>query len=132
MELPASDVVHLKEKHENLQLRGFDISVMSETQVELKALPSVLKKRDPAELLSAMAKAFEEGSKDSASEEVAHIEFATIACHSAVRAGEFLMEDELRDLLSQAEGIDFFHNCPHGRRVFKWFSSHQVERWFDR
>ena len=38
----------------------------------------------------------------------------------------------LRQLLAEARDVDFFHNCPHGRRVFRWWSRGEVGRWFDR
>ena len=61
-----------------------------------------------------------------------HTLYATIACHSAVRAGEQLSDQDIGLLLLQAETVDFSANCPHGRRVFKWFSPRQVGSWFDR
>ena len=61
-----------------------------------------------------------------------HQILATIACHSAIRAGDEPGERDLNDLISQAKTVDFYHNCPHGRRVFKWFKQSEVEGWFDR
>ena len=61
-----------------------------------------------------------------------HEILSTMACHAAVRAGEGLGENELKALLSEAQDVDFFHNCPHGRRVFRWWDEGQIGRWFDR
>ena len=61
-----------------------------------------------------------------------HDILATMACHGAVRAGEKLGENELKILLNEARDVDFFHNCPHGRRVFRWWDEAQIARWFDR
>jgi DNA mismatch repair protein MutL len=63
---------------------------------------------------------------------IVHHILATLACHSAVRAGEELSATDWLALLAAAEQVDFYHNCPHGRRVFKWFSKREVEGWFDR
>ena len=51
----------------------------------------------------------------------------TVACHSALRAGETLTENERAELLRQAESVDFYHNCPHGRRVLRIFDKRKLE-----
>ena len=132
VELSFSEIALLKESKERFQLTGFDYEILGDTSLELRAVPVVLQKREAGELMSAMAQVLDSGENSDHSKNVAHLEFATIACHSAVRAGERLTEIELKNLLSQADGIDFFHNCPHGRRVFRWFQKSNVESWFDR
>jgi DNA mismatch repair protein MutL len=63
---------------------------------------------------------------------LAHDLLATMACHGAVRAGEALGDAELKVLIEEASDVDFYHNCPHGRRVFRWWDEAQIARWFDR
>ena len=57
---------------------------------------------------------------------------ASIACHSAIRAGKSLTEAEMQALLEQLEGADNPHTCPHGRPTMVHFSSYQMEREFGR
>ena len=57
---------------------------------------------------------------------------ATIACHSAIRAGKSLTEEEMRALLEQLEQADNPHTCPHGRPTMIHFSSINMEREFGR
>lgn len=61
-----------------------------------------------------------------------HLFQATIACHSAVRAGEELHADQVAYLLSRAADVDFSAHCPHGRPVLRKFSLQDVETWFHR
>ena len=58
--------------------------------------------------------------------------FATIACHSAIRAGESLNEDFVKKLMNMTNNVDFFAHCPHGRPVIRKFSQNDVARWFER
>ena len=51
--------------------------------------------------------------------DIIHHIVATIACHSAIKSGSELTEEQLLLLIKQAESVDFYHNCPHGRRVFR-------------
>ena len=57
---------------------------------------------------------------------------ASIACHSAIRAGKSLTEAEMRALLEQLEAADNPHTCPHGRPTMIHFSSYHMERGFGR
>jgi DNA mismatch repair protein MutL len=66
------------------------------------------------------------------SAQVFHVLFATMACHSAVRAGEPLDEPLVKRLLFRAENIDFYAHCPHGRPVIRKFTTKDVASWFHR
>ena len=57
---------------------------------------------------------------------------ASIACHSAIRAGDSLTEPEMVSLLEQLEKADNPHTCPHGRPTLIHFSEYQMEREFGR
>ncbi|WP_141731728.1 DNA mismatch repair endonuclease MutL [Oligoflexus tunisiensis] len=116
-------LVHMKDA---LDALGIQIHGVSDTEIEVTAVPSLLVNKDLNSLLAAIL-----GGRDKASE-LAHDVLATMACHAAVRAGEELPEPELKTLLREAESVDFYHNCPHGRRVFRWWKLAQVASWFDR
>ncbi len=116
-------LVHMQD---TLAAIGLGIQGVSETEIEVLSVPSLLVNKDLGSLLAAIL-----GGKDS-SKELAHDVLATMACHAAVRAGEELPPPELHALLREADGVDFYHNCPHGRRVFRWWKLAQVAAWFDR
>ena len=56
----------------------------------------------------------------------------SIACHSAVRAGQVLDNDEMRELLRQLESVAMPNSCPHGRPTMIHLSSGQLEKEFGR
>ncbi|SME94275.1 DNA mismatch repair endonuclease MutL [Pseudobacteriovorax antillogorgiicola] len=130
--LSPSLVEKLKEAQEPIEKLGFRMSVMSSSEVELGAVPSLLKKADWEAVLSQLADSPQlQGSADEVSE-LAHDVLSTMACHAAVRAGEELPEAELEYLLNEAHDVDFYQNCPHGRPVVKIFKKSQIEGWFER
>lgn len=129
VELPAEHIELLRRGHQLLAANGFEVEFVSDTSVEVRAVPVVLAHRDPAGMLAALV---ETGFDERATEVLAQDLLATVACHSAVRAGEELGPDELARLMREAAEVDFQHNCPHGRRVFRWWDSAQIARWFDR
>ncbi|WP_186643884.1 DNA mismatch repair endonuclease MutL [Fluviispira vulneris] len=65
-------------------------------------------------------------------EKIYHLLFATIACHSAVRAGDPLNEELVKRLLGRAKDVDFYAHCPHGRPVIRKFSEKDISTWFQR
>jgi DNA mismatch repair protein MutL len=55
-----------------------------------------------------------------------------VACHSAVRAGDALMPEEMAGLIAQLERCDMRRTCPHGRPTMIHLSHAQLEREFGR
>ena len=58
--------------------------------------------------------------------------FATMACHSARRAGEVLDPREQRALLESVDAIPWAPSCPHGRPVAVPITLGEIERRFGR
>jgi DNA mismatch repair protein MutL len=56
----------------------------------------------------------------------------SIACHGAIRAGQALDIDEMRELVRQLERCASPHTCPHGRPTIIRLSSGQLEKEFGR
>ena len=78
-----------------------------------------------AEILDELA---EEGSGETREEKA----LITVVCHSAVRAGQTLSMEEMRDLVRQLEETSLPHTCPHGRPTMIHLSAEQLAREFGR
>ncbi len=57
---------------------------------------------------------------------------ATMACHSAIRAGYRLKMEEAQKLLSDMDAFSFSSFCPHGRPVFVKYPFNRLEKDFGR
>jgi DNA mismatch repair protein MutL len=57
---------------------------------------------------------------------------ASIACHSAVRAGKILSVTEIDELVHRLETTNNPHTCPHGRPTIVHLSTSRLEREFGR
>ncbi len=55
-----------------------------------------------------------------------------VACHSAVRAGDALVPEEMAALITQLDQCDMRRTCPHGRPTMIHLSHAQLEREFGR
>jgi len=56
----------------------------------------------------------------------------SMACHSAVRAGQVLTDDEMREMVRQLEQVVLPNACPHGRPTMIHLSLAQLEQDFGR
>lgn len=135
VQLSPSHVASLKTKLRELSGQGFQIDIDGDEWITIHAVPSILSGKDLSGIFADLAR--DPSERDDADDytnrlDAADLTLATIACHSAVRAGETLSDDDLRALIREAAAVDFYHNCPHGRRVFRWWTKSQVAAWFDR
>jgi len=58
--------------------------------------------------------------------------FASMACHSVVRAGQAMSVAEMQSLLGQMDQYPLSSFCPHGRPVFVKRKFSDIEREFGR
>ena len=56
----------------------------------------------------------------------------SLACHGAIRAGQQLGDEEMRELIRELEQTKQPRTCPHGRSTMIHLSSHQLEKEFGR
>ena len=108
---------------------GFDVEPFGENSYLLRAVPSVMTSQNPAQsLVDILDMVAFEGLLRQHDDVLA----ASIACHSAIRAGRALTEPEMRALLEELEVTDNPHTCPHGRPTLIHFSEYQMDREFGR
>ena len=108
---------------------GFSIEVFGPRTCLLRAVPAVLAEGSiSTALMEILDSLGEEGEGERREEKVA----ASLACHSAVRAGQVLTADEIRQLVQALERTESPHTCPHGRPTMIRFTSSQLEREFGR
>lgn len=136
LEIDAVACARIAANLATLAERGFTVTIDGPTSLTCSAVPALLARADLTRLFTELALRLPESSSQALTDEAMHeLEaplLATFACHAAVRAGEDLGEDERKRLLAEAKTVDFYHNCPHGRRVFRWFPRDAVAGWFDR
>jgi DNA mismatch repair protein MutL len=130
--LTPNEVDSLRELKDPMETNGFRYDIVDDQTVEVRAVPVILAKADIAQLMEAIARHKASALPLDGNAGLAHDLLATMACHGAVRAGETLGDAELKVLIQEASDVDFYHNCPHGRRVFRWWDEAQIARWFDR
>jgi DNA mismatch repair protein MutL len=118
---------------------GFEVEPFGAGAVAVRAVPALLAERDPLGALRGLADQLREQGRDAALPrsgtrwlDAADRLFASLACHSARRAGEALRPEEQRALVDTLDAIPWAPTCPHGRPVAVPISGTEIARRFGR
>ena len=129
VELTPSQAEILENNSGKLASYGFEVEGFGERSYLVRAVPAIMTTQDPAQsLVDVLDLVAVEGLLRQHEDVLA----ASIACHSAIRAGKSLTEAEMTALLEQLEATENPHTCPHGRPTLMHFSEYQMERGFGR
>jgi len=108
---------------------GFAIEPFGNRSYLIRAIPALVARANIIEIVSALLDSLT--SKESLNpweEKIAQ----SLACHGAIRAGQQLSNEEMRELIKQLEQTKQPRTCPHGRPTMIHLNSHQLEKEFGR
>jgi len=128
VELTVRQQELMESQAEALSEYGFGIEHFGERTYLVRSVPALLKGQNVGQSLVEVLDFLAEGEKGDRREEIA----ISLACHGAVRAGQALSHEEMRDLIRQLEQASQPRTCPHGRPTMIHLSSSQLEKNFGR
>jgi len=129
IELSPREEETLRASKEFLAEFGFTIEPFGNRSYVIRAIPALMARANIIEIISALLDSL--ASKQSPNpweEKIAQ----SLACHGAIRAGQQLSNEEMRELIKQLEQTKQPRSCPHGRPTMIHLSSHQLEKEFGR
>jgi DNA mismatch repair protein MutL len=129
IELSPREEETLRASKEFLAEFGFTIELFGNRSYMIRAIPALMASANIIEIITALLDNL--ASKESPNpweEKIAQ----SLACHGAIRAGQQLSNEEMRELIKQLEQTKQPRACPHGRPTMIHLSSHQLEREFGR
>jgi len=129
IELSPREEETLRASKEFLVEFGFTIEPFGNRSYVIRAIPALMARVNIIEIISALLDnlASKEG-PNPWEEKIAQ----SLACHGAIRAGQQLSNEEMRELIKQLEQTKQPRACPHGRPTMIHLSSHQLEKEFGR
>jgi DNA mismatch repair protein MutL len=133
VELPPELRAVLEEHGGALGEMGYEVDAFGGASTRVAAVPAILGTRDPGPALERILRDLHERPvADWISGGLRDRLAATLACHSAVRAGQALASESMaaivRDLFRTAHPT----LCPHGRPTIVRLPREEVSRWFGR
>jgi len=111
-----------------LSEHGFQLEAFGERTYLVRAVPAVLTGRD---ISHAFAEFLDTLGEEAAPDEQDRVAM-TLACHGAVKAGQSMAPEEMRELVRRLEQSEVPHTCPHGRPTMIHMSTDLLEKEFRR
>ena len=132
LEVEEDEKEALLSLQDHLKKLGVSLEQLGPGLLGVTSAPLILKEKALQEGLYFLARNFIE-TKDTFSFEkkISHL-CATMACHSAVRAGQSLSLQEMQELLKGMDEFPLSGFCPHGRPVFVEYPITKLEKDFGR
>jgi DNA mismatch repair protein MutL len=123
----------LSENQEGLAALGFEVEAFGGDALRVSAVPEPLGTRDPGPaLLDLLTDLLERETGDFIVQGNRARLAATLACHSAVRAGQPLSLEQMRAVVRDLDRAAQPGVCPHGRPTRVRVPREDVSRWFGR
>jgi DNA mismatch repair protein MutL len=119
----------LKASKEFLAEFGFAIEPFGNRSYLIRTMPALMARANIIEIISALLDSLaSQESLNPWEEKIAQ----SLACHGAIRAGQQLSNEEMRELIKHLEQTKQPRACPHGRPTMIHLSAHQLEKEFGR
>jgi DNA mismatch repair protein MutL len=131
MQLSIQEIMFVEEHIQEIRDIGFNISIFGRDTILIREVPYVFGRAVNPNLLRDILDDIAVGDNTDdplAKEKVV----ASMACHTAIKAGEILSNSEIRELLSQLEQLENPYTCPHGRPTIISMSMYELEKKFKR
>jgi DNA mismatch repair protein MutL len=129
LELDPGQAEAARQHAEALAQVGFELEPLGGLRFGLRSSPAELRE---TEVASALLELLSEIASGAAVEDRLDAMLSTIACHSVVRAGDLLGDDEARALIAGLDEVDGRGHSPHGRPVILRLGISELARRFGR
>ncbi len=132
VDMDESEVETLMTLVSDLEKMGVRAEQAGPATVVIHSLPGFIKEKALVTALKKLARDVRDKGGSFAMETAIADIFATMACHSVVRAGQALSPEEMKQLLVDMDEFPLSGFCPHGRSVSLEFPFSQLEKDFGR
>ena len=132
IDLPVNLIEAFSENTDLLSRLGFDLERFGGNTLLVRGIPSSLGNSEIEGALVEILEKIKTGSGKVSRTEMIRETLVTLACRSAVKAGDRLSREEIERLLSDLSKTDLPFNCPHSRPTIIRLSRRELESRFRR
>ena len=132
IELNSQQQAILERAKEVLGQVGIELVDFGPKSVAVQSFPAMLGKADPAAVVQDIMDRLTEVPTDMSGEQLLEPVLASMSCKAAVKAGDELKEEEMRQLLADRKLAEMSSSCPHGRPTVLKMSLAELEKQFKR
>ncbi len=132
IELGDLDSQSILDSKDQLAAFGMEIEAFGPGAISVQAIPEALGNTNIKELIKDLLLEIGDlGKEITLGKKIDQI-FSKMACHSSIRSGRRLGEEEMNALLRQIEVVPFSAQCNHGRPTYITLSLKDIEKLFGR
>ena len=131
LELSKSESTAFEEMLSEVNNMGFDVEKFGPSSFMIRSVPALLAGSEPERIREAIDDIVESGSMKSAEEKHTYMMY-TVACHSALRAGDKLTMAQMEFVIREMESIPNPYACVHGRPTVMTISPSELDKKFKR
>ncbi|MDD5382436.1 MAG: DNA mismatch repair endonuclease MutL, partial [Candidatus Margulisbacteria bacterium] len=132
IELSPAESIVLKAQLDFLNSLGFELEVFGSNSYLLRSVPAVSAKAVAKQLIRDIIADLQSEGKGVPAEEKKENIRKLIACHSAIKAGDKLTEQEMNQLIRDLYSTPSPFTCPHGRPTLIRISGEELAKRFGR
>ena len=132
IELPVNEYITLRENFSILENMNFEIEEFGINSVIIKRHPTWLPRGYEEESIRKIIETVISYENKFDLEKFNEAVATMMSCKLAIKANEFVSEEELEELLNSLKQCDNPFNCPHGRPTIIFHSNYDLEKMFKR
>ena len=130
--LPLSDTTLLTEQAETLTALGFAFDMFGTTSFKLTHVPTTFADHDPVQTIRDLLDDLRDDRPLVGVDRATERTLAYLACRHAVKAGDFLTQEQRQELITKLSQTTNNQTCPHGRPVSVTYTVANLESLFKR
>ena len=130
MEFSSDEFSVLLDVLPSLEKMGFRLKESGSKSIMIEAIPSEMSWGNEKNIIKEMLDNFLENQKNYSSFQEALA--ASFSCNAAIKAGDVLNTQEMRELVNRLFGTKHPYYCPHGRPIIIQLSMDELDRRFER
>ena len=130
MEFSSDEFSLLLDVLPSLEKMGFRLKEFGSNSIMIEAIPSEMSWGNEKNIIKEMLDNFLENQKKYSSFQEALA--ASFSCNAAIKAGDVLNTQEMRELVNRLFGTKHPYYCPHGRPIIVQLSMDELDRRFER
>lgn len=131
VELNPVDYEVVRSVEKELTALGFDIELQSKRKVKIKGIPSDVRIGDEGKILQELIDQYKDYDIKMNLEKRDNLA-KSYACKHAIKAGDYLTEGEMLNLIDKLFSVKMPYVCPHGRPTIVKLSMDELDKMFYR
>ncbi|MFW6381445.1 MAG: DNA mismatch repair endonuclease MutL [Bacillota bacterium] len=128
IELTVGEMEVIDKYQEEINRLGLGIEKFGNSSIVVREVPVIMKKRSSKNVVKELIDNFIKKGQSLKPAELIREIILYMGCHHAVKAGDRLARQEMKQLIKDLFATSNPYRCPHGRPIILHFSNHDLER----